>query len=717
MQNEETKRERLFRVVSEVKTALINSWETNSKKTFTDKNHLSDEGILPKSIGLTGLLLLLVGFSKESSSFQQDDIQKVCEITEHSLNAIFNSVEKNGYTVDPIIDIEESDELFSKDGYGYIDSMTWILSLCVLSFHANKHINYFTLNESTLIKVKRTTADILHRIISSQHDGTWGFTDNPNSERSLYFTYCVGSALADVYDYLFGELTGTVKETEYIEELQEEISSYKGNYEDGLEKKLDEARDKLSKWLVEFCLPQVHKLASCIDYPNLSTIKQYEKVLQDGKVVEKEREEYIDLKEKIQANDSFKKQLGIFKQKMPDDFRDENPNVNYFHLYYVYYLIDLLILCNTDKYYRSNYASKQKIDELLKNYHDEKFITKFDKQYYDKYYKDHFSKHKVEYVDIEQKTNEEKDEILYKIEHHHLWDNFLKQAIQVSRNFYIDASHTGKDFWDGEKSELQIKWQEDVTNANETVIEFFGKDRIVMKLKEPAIIPLALRANINYSYYISNRTDVIVDDLYNEVLNNRYEDETKGKRINNLWDDSNYNLLITERSIEALVDYYDYLNKFEPLEKPKIKEDTDIEKAIKNIVLEYLETEVKTIIKSSLKDIKINTAQLDTKVNGTYINDLCVEILTYKNNYNPNDYNNEGKIIQLFDLLYECSTRRKIAKHLGDSTGNDQDITKYYTLLQTAFDDWLEILIEDFKAGSKVDFANLYKKVVVKQGG
>jgi hypothetical protein len=44
--------------------------------------------------------------------------------------------------------------------------------------------------------------------------------------------------------------------------------------------------------------------------------------------------------------------------------------------------------------------------------------------------------------------------------------------------------------------------------------------------------------------------------LFALLLEDRHEE-------NGLWDAANYSLLITERAIEAIVDYYDYLNEYE----------------------------------------------------------------------------------------------------------------------------------------------------------
>lgn len=76
------------------------------------------------------------------------------------------------------------------------------------------------------------------------------------------------------------------------------------------------------------------------------------------------------------------------------------------------------------------------------------------------------------------------------------------------------------------------------------------------RLGEPGLIPLAVRCNAQYAYYVAKGKDSKMGKLFALML------EARNKE-NGLWDDANYSLLITERAIEALVDYYDYLSEYE----------------------------------------------------------------------------------------------------------------------------------------------------------
>lgn len=122
----------------------------------------------------------------------------------------------------------------------------------------------------------------------------------------------------------------------------------------------------------------------------------------------------------------------------------------------------------------------------------------------------------------------------------------LEHAIYRTR-IGLDAAIDDKAWWDSaEESSLDLKWLHNDDFRNKQKGNF----------QDPALVPLVLRCNALYSYYISGGQDKRMDELALLVLEDRDDsDECK------LWDKNSYSLLVTERSIEALVDYADYLRK------------------------------------------------------------------------------------------------------------------------------------------------------------
>jgi len=105
-------------------------------------------------------------------------------------------------------------------------------------------------------------------------------------------------------------------------------------------------------------------------------------------------------------------------------------------------------------------------------------------------------------------------------------------------------------FADPEQSTLSLK---DWSLFKEPGLIPVGK---LSKLAEPGLIPLAVRCNAQYAYYVAKGKDSKMGKLFALLLGDRNDD-------NGLWDKASYSLLITERAIEAIVDYYDYLNQYE----------------------------------------------------------------------------------------------------------------------------------------------------------
>jgi hypothetical protein len=136
---------------------------------------------------------------------------------------------------------------------------------------------------------------------------------------------------------------------------------------------------------------------------------------------------------------------------------------------------------------------------------------------------------------------EKSDEIGKKIEH----------AIYISR-IHFDKAYEDKNYWDDpDLSSLNISWKYN-KNLDAAAKRAFQSGR---KPVEPGLVPLSLRCNILYAFYYARGVDNKIEQLFNIILDDRNE-------INGLWDRQDYVLQITERAVEAIVDYADYLQEF-----------------------------------------------------------------------------------------------------------------------------------------------------------
>lgn len=76
-----------------------------------------------------------------------------------------------------------------------------------------------------------------------------------------------------------------------------------------------------------------------------------------------------------------------------------------------------------------------------------------------------------------------------------------------------------------------------------------------INLKDPTLLPLAVRCNILYAWYYANGADQKIKSLVARFLKDR-------KKKNGLWDQTAFNLVITKRAVDALVDYKDYFDTY-----------------------------------------------------------------------------------------------------------------------------------------------------------
>ncbi len=305
-----------------------------------------------------------------------------------------------------------------------------------------------------------------------------------------------------------------------------------------IEARIESARKKIQDYLLYECLPRMPRLAQCL--------------------------QMTDPAKKIEDNE----RIGMWE---PDK---ETAYTKYYNLNYTYYLLDLMVIHNTDK----------RFGEIIAKVDDERWNSmkrSYDYVLDDSDFKYYFGKKNEENV---------KD----------LWNNLMAQTIHASRAQYMVASRTGAKYWNA--AELKIKWKHSRLGDECDEAEL---DRNNNPILDPSIVPMALRANTNFSYYISLQPDMEVDRLFGDICK-ELADHDGNDTVVNLWDDNNYNIQLTERSIEAVVDYYDYLNKYEAsilneaYESDASEEDVKVvnvptktayEKAVDDKIGEYLQSE------------------------------------------------------------------------------------------------------------------------------
>lgn len=549
----QTKFEKLTEVANDTKEALIRSWRENNG-CFIDKDKMKTSGILAEASGLTSLLLFLVAFDEEKGIITDSDRELIREIHSVSFSRICSWINEDGFTAEPLVPKEETEDIFKKeDSLGYVDTLTWVLSVAILTRYLDR-CKILTMDIELIQKNYDLLTDALGTLINSQRDdGTWGFLSDRESEKSLYFTFVANAAIADFFDYIMGEIAYlTVSEDATDEEIEaavedakdKEVLHYLENkfrkseielIDDSIEKTMGEVRRKIQDWLIYDCLPLMPELALCDE-------------------MDSDKKERLGMWPDLKAGKNYEK---------------------YFNLYYIYYLIEMMVTSESDQRMKEilgeNGENADGIDKLKTYYKKNELMKKSDINYY-------FAKENI----------------------NSFWKSIMEQSIHSSRSEYMNVSRTGKNFWDaddGDKSSLKIRWNH---SAHRIQDEIESIENFINKCIDPCIIPMALRSNVMYSYYISQQSDMTVDRLFENICIQRADSDTEDL-YRGLWDSNSFSLTVTERSVEAIVDYYDFLKKFDKLSvagKPSTKtQKSQIDILIEEKIADYLKTpEAKSII-------------------------------------------------------------------------------------------------------------------------
>ncbi len=142
------------------------------------------------------------------------------------------------------------------------------------------------------------------------------------------------------------------------------------------------------------------------------------------------------------------------------------------------------------------------------------------------------------------------------------WEDELNEALEngiyLSR---IDLSRAMKDKI--VEKEGEDPWFENADKSTLWIRDWFSfKEPHLIPpaskrtIGEPSLIPLSVRCNAQYAYWVADGPDAKMPKLFGFLLDNRNPND-------GLWDAEGYNLLITERAVEAIVDYFDYVIKYE----------------------------------------------------------------------------------------------------------------------------------------------------------
>ena len=525
----------VIKIAQETKIAMFDEWAKSGEK-FVDKNYMRSEGLIPQSIGVASALLLLVVFGDNKDVFPENEKAEIDRKVSKMIGVMLDMVDREGYSITPYKKAEQTKELFGT--YGYTDVMTWVSSSCILARYAQRK-GVVTIEDALRDRLLHIGADAFKKLLEGQReDGTWGFRADAGkpSKGSLYFTYAVNAALADFFNYALGEIDEVEKnnDSELLGGGRDDNFINYLNDKGGFTDVVESVKEARRK-------VQNWLIKNCL--PLLPKVASCEEL-----------------------SDEEKKILAIGKKKNSSDFK-----LNYFNLYHTYYLIDMFIDGAADLRYEKIVNNEADFKELLAHYETGGVaggmcLPEDDLHYY---FKDNNGENAINFC-----------------------KEYIAQAIHASRVNYMNASRTRYGFWIG-NSEFELEW--DYEEEDHEMRQLVARAKV--DIKEPALVPMALRINVQYCYFVSEQPDKTVDDMFGKIIGDRHVGETNDECTNNLWDNEGYNILITERSIEALIDAYDYVCKYQAEE-----ENVSSESAKVGVLEEYVQKLVDERVKQALKE-------------------------------------------------------------------------------------------------------------------
>lgn len=658
----------VFETIKATRDKLINDWK--AKSAFLDKNLIHDPGLISAAMGSISLLLPIVAMGDEKDLYDSKKLDEIKDIIEISIKKIKSFIDQDGFTASPFVSPPRTASLFS-DGSGYIDSITWVVSVCALTRYTYLK-KYLAFSDETIETILSLYAKSLKMLLDAQHDdGTWGFHTDKDCARSLYFTYSAGTCLADVFDYTFAEIQSVEESNEDVAPSVgvdvEAVSYIESHGIPDLQKVLNSTRYKLSYWLISKAIPRLPEISDCAE-----------------------------------LSADIAEELGIW-----DSSTAKNFGVNYYDLYYTYYIIDLSIQSCSDKDYEKIVSERgDAFNKLREEFRSTLRDTDF------KYYFDEDDGCPEKFV-----------------------LDYIEQSTHASRYHMASAMRTGVEFWNTKDSELQIVWKHNNPKKQDSVKMIKGS--ISGNVTEPVIVPMALRANTQYTYYISQQPDVNLDKLFENILSDRSPKESD-ICAEGLWDTLSYSLPITERAIEAIIDYYDYLCKYDnpSTAETETKQNVTIKAIpVKSEIDEVIERKIEAILEEKLKNIAsaLPSGKKTTALPGdpadligpvtTALNMLAQEVTARMNT----DLSRSGDptddlIYNLNNLFSSLERSNKLSKIrelclINDKSYTPGELASKALAVENALDDSTNDLyakiVKDIISNGGLDLVNLYMKLTM----
>ena len=193
-----------------------------------------------------------------------------------------------------------------------------------------------------------------------------------------------------------------------------------------------------------------------------------------------------------------------------------------------------------------------------------------------------------------ERTDEELEEIV----------NTITRALQLVQNFYEDMKATG--------DESIIDRQIISFNQKNALIPNFGKRLNEETIQASSLLPMLVKANNLVALWILKFPQQSMTDLFDEVLSAKNEEKW-------LWESKRFDILSTERFMEAIADYFDYYEEYEKNYADKLLNKTRLEKQLTEKIIIDQEAEYKLKLKEATNALEKQTmSKIEQQIRAEY---------------------------------------------------------------------------------------------------
>lgn len=195
----------------------------------------------------------------------------------------------------------------------------------------------------------------------------------------------------------------------------------------------------------------------------------------------------------------------------------------------------------------------------------------------------------------EYRTEEEKNEII----------NSMTRCLQMIQNFYEDLRDSGN-------ASIVDKHIISFNQKNSRIPEI-SKMLNEESIQASSFLPMLVKANNLVAYHIFQFPQKTMTDLFDEILLAKNKDSW-------LWENRRFDLLSTERYIEAIADYFDYYDSYEKNYAEKILKKEELSREItKKITSENDKKLNMQLEKERLIQSKSIREDIEQKIRSEYI--------------------------------------------------------------------------------------------------